>query len=342
MTDQPTTYPPVSALEQAIPNEEHYAQKIADRFKETLAKYYEPGSTKRMFHPKMHGLLRAELVVEPGLPTELQVGLFKSPKTYPAWVRLSNAKRHPSPDKKNDMRGMAIKLFDVEGEKLIESEKDAKTHDFLLVTTRTLQTKSVRDFQKSIYALTGGPLALFFFSITHPGIVIRSIQQISKCSHLFEKSYFSTVPSKFGAEDRAVKYAVFPQNPPDVDFPDNPEDDFLRQRLSEHLTTHDFKFDFMVQFQENPDEEPIEDPRKEWKTLFRKVATLHIPKQTFDTPAQHQYGENLSFSPWHCIEAHRPLGGANRARKLVYEQLSAYRHERNGEAVKEPDSIISF
>ena len=42
-----------------------------------------------------------------------------------------------------------------------------------------------------------------------------------------------------------------------------------------------------------------------------------------------QHCENLSFNPWHSLPAHRPLGGINRARKVVYPALSKLRHERN-------------
>ena len=46
--------------------------------------------------------------------------------------------------------------------------------------------------------------------------------------------------------------------------------------------------------------------------------------------------ENLSFTPWHALEDQRPLGGINRARKVAYEAISKYRHERNGVPRVEP------
>src|SRR5262249_40912959 len=46
--------------------------------------------------------------------------------------------------------------------------------------------------------------------------------------------------------------------------------------------------------------------------------------------------ENLSFTPWHAITAHEPLGEINLVRKEVYTQLSDLRHRMNGVEPREP------
>lgn len=51
------------------------------------------------------------------------------------------------------------------------------------------------------------------------------------------------------------------------------------------------------------------------------------------------FDENLTFRPGHALVAHRPLGSVMRARLQVYEALSAYRHEKNQEKVKAPESV---
>lgn len=341
MTSSSFKHRPGLGEERPIPNEEYYAQLIADRFKETLSAAYKPDGFRRMFHPKMHGLLKAQLDIEPDLPEALQGGIFQSGKSYPAWVRLSNAKRFPAADNKSDMRGMAVKLFDVPGKKILEGFEDANTQDFLLVTSATLQTKSVRDFQKSIYALTTGGLALIWYSLTHIQTVWRSLKQITKAANLLEESYFSTTPSLFG-EGRAVKYAMIPQKPAISTMPDDPADDFLKQRLIDDLGANEYRFDFVVQFQEDPKSEPIEDPRKRWETSYQKVATLRILKQEFASEDQEAYARTLSFTPWHSIAEHRPIGGVNRARKLVYQQVATFRLEQNNQPNIEPTGLQDF
>jgi hypothetical protein len=66
------------------------------------------------------------------------------------------------------------------------------------------------------------------------------------------------------------------------------------------------------------------------------VADVHIPRQQFDTPERNAFCENLSFTPWHALEDHRPLGGLNRIRKAVYEEIAVYRHAMNGVPYQEP------
>jgi hypothetical protein len=86
----------------------------------------------------------------------------------------------------------------------------------------------------------------------------------------------------------------------------------------------------------------VETSTIEWKESeapFIKVATITIPKQTFATPERDQFGENLSFTPWHALPQHRPLGAVNRVRRVVYDTISGLRHELNGAERREPTSL---
>ena len=52
---------------------------------------------------------------------------------------------------------------------------------------------------------------------------------------------------------------------------------------------------------------PVENPTIAWDEAaspFRKVATIRIPAQTFDTPEQMTFCENLSYTPWHALPEH--------------------------------------
>lgn len=329
--------------EHVQPNEGIYIEKIIQAFKHALHEYYPAGNVKRMFHPKMHGLLKASFSIAPDLEEKYQQGLFQPGKQYPCWIRFSNARKKPASDTKKDLRGMAIKLIGVPGEKLLEQHPDAVTQDFVCVTSKTLQARSVHDFQKSLSALMAGGRNLVWYALTHPVVVIRSLKQISRCSNLLQTSFFSTTPYRFGeGENFAVKYAVVPQHESPVSPRVHPSENFLKEQLIQDLAHADFYFDFMIQLQENAVTMPIEDPTVEWSSPFIKLATIRIPKQQFNSSAQETYGENLSFTPWHCIKEHQPLGGVNRARKAVYTALSAFRHELNVQAAQEPVTMESF
>jgi hypothetical protein len=101
----------------------------------------------------------------------------------------------------------------------------------------------------------------------------------------------------------------------------------------------------MVQFQTDAVKMPVEDSSVEWNesdSPFVPVARIRIPPQVFDTAAQNDYAEQLSFTPWHALPEHRPLGGVNRTRKIVYERNSGLRHTANGMPRREPAGLADF
>jgi len=117
---------------------------------------------------------------------------------------------------------------------------------------------------------------------------------------------------------------------------------YLRYNLAQTLNENEAKFDFFVQLQTDADAMPIEDPTVPWSSQNIKVATLTIPPQIFDTNQQIEYGENLSFNPWHSLPEHRPLGAFNRVRKRVYETMSKFRHAKNKVPDFEPKDSPDF
>jgi hypothetical protein len=85
----------------------------------------------------------------------------------------------------------------------------------------------------------------------------------------------------------------------------------------------------------------VEDSRAPWdegRSAFTPVATIVIPGQDFSSEDRMRFCENLSFTPWHGLPAHRPLGNINRTRKVVYEAVSKFRHEANHAVRKEPSA----
>ena len=91
--------------------------------------------------------------------------------------------------------------------------------------------------------------------------------------------------------------------------------------MIQQLAAGSARFDFEVQPRTSPDMS-VENSMIEWKEAdapFFKLATITIPQQLFATPERDQFGENLSFAPWHALPQHRPLGAINRARRVIYE-----------------------
>ena len=85
---------------------------------------------RRAVFLKPHGVAKADFIMVPGLPEQYKVGIFAHER-FSAWVRFSSDTQPHAPDMKSTV-GIGIKLFDVPGEKLLESSKHATTADFLL------------------------------------------------------------------------------------------------------------------------------------------------------------------------------------------------------------------
>lgn len=326
------------------PNEEELIQKLLS-IRRTHVKQGPSGKFLRESHPKHHGCVRADFIVEPGLPSDLRVGIFATETTYPAWIRFSNANGLKSngsyrPDINRDVRGAAVKLMGVPGKKILEGESNETTQDFLLISAEALIAHDLAAFVKLLAELKVLTLLWYFFNPLHPhlrelGIGLRSPIKIG---NPLDVAYFSVVPYLFGAGP-AVKYKLHPMVDQPSKAPFFPPADFLRNAMQQRLSTEGAQFAFLVQLQKDPYKMPVEDPSIIWDeslSPYRKVATVRIPAQRFDSPEQMDFCENLSFTPWHCLPEHRPLGGLNRARKVIYETLSKLRHELNQVPRREP------
>jgi len=327
------------AQENPPPGEAEYIYDLADRLIDKIIKDNPTGIMRRDAHPKLHGVVKAKFIIEPDLPEQLRIGVFKHPGTYQAWVRFSNQDGSINPDINRDIRGMAIKLMGVEGEKLLEQEKEEKTQDFILISTNVFVTRNAEEFDDLIKAFAGGIFAKVRFFATHWRVGWNLLKSMKKVANPLQIRYWSTTPYLFG--NTAVKYSAIPTVEVADPISKTPQDNFLRGAMIRQLEQGEARFTFTVQLQANADEMPIEDPGQEWSesvSPFRKVATIKIPKQSFDSEKQREFGENLSYSPWHCLPEHRPLGGVNRARKVVYRAISTFRHKKNNAPRKEPTS----
>jgi len=136
--------------EYPLPDEAAHIKEISDLFTGMSERKYPPGvrPMRRDAHTKAHGCVKAELTVPPQVPERARVGLFKAASTHPAWIRYSNAFSSIDSDGKIDVRGMAIKVMGVEGEKLLEAEKLEQTQDFLLINTNVFFSPNTSEYVK--------------------------------------------------------------------------------------------------------------------------------------------------------------------------------------------------
>jgi len=303
-------------------NEAENTKVIVELLIGELKKVYKNGQTLRQFHAKMHGYVDAEFIVDSNLPKHLKVGLFKQPKTYKCKIRFSNGspKLHSSDSEKGVM-GLAMQLKD---------ENNVVIQDFVLTTAPILSPGKVKAYKTATIALMGNILlkALYAINPLNWKDLYYLLKTFKHCPNLLEVDYYSATPYLFN-NSNAVKYNVHPTSLKRSPMPKTERKDFLREFLVRDLASSEVSLDFRVQFREDPILQPIEDPRVEWTTPFQKVATIRINAQIFDTPTIRDKGEKMKFSPWTCLSEHRPLGGINRARKEVYNELAKFREDQN-------------
>ena len=322
-----------SPWEQVPPGEAEAMLSITEAIEQRVrARAVSDPPARRDAHAKMHGCVEAELRVLDGLPPELAKGLFARPARYPAWVRFSNGSGTPVKDDAGDGRGMAIKVMGVAGSR-------TGSQDFLMINNPVFFIGDAADYVG--FNKTDNPVTFFLNPLRlHLRDMFLAMQTAGhKVSNPLNSRYWSMTPYLCG--DRPCKFSARPAGTPSP-FEDRATPDFLRDNLVKALDAGDAAFDFCIQLQTDPRAQPVEDPTVEWReqdSPFAPVARLTIPRQGFDTPERRALGENLSFTPWRGLDAHRPLGGINRVRRTVYETISRVRHELNGTVRAEPAGL---
>ena len=313
----------------------------------TAAHNANPNATVvRDAHAKHHGCVTAEFRVLGNLPAWAAVGVFKEAHTFPAWIRYSNGSGQSDKDSVGDGRGMAIKLMDVEGTKILDEEREAKTQDFLMINHPVFFVRNPVDYVAFTKATTSGSPLKFFFPGVNPlawrlhEMAIGATIKAKSVAQMLEIQYWSMTPYQLGEEQ--IKFTAKPCLPPSGLYRNKGTRDFLRENMKEELDQNGACFEFYVQRRTHPNEQsmPIDDPTINWDNAsnpaapYTKVAVINIPQQDFS--GNMDFCENLSYTPWHSLPEHRPLGGINFVRKTVYETVSKLRHDLNKAERKEP------
>lgn len=342
-TPKALIYPNIdpSLSESLYPNEAATAKQIADTIEMSIRKEYVTDIALRDAHPKAHGCVRAEFKINETLPPLLAQGVFIPGKTYQAWIRFSNGSSNAKQaDIKKDARGMAIKFLDVSGKNL--SDENSSTQDFIMINHPVFFANDPARYLSFMQDINSDKFLKKLhipFALGAKGTWI-ALNSRNKISNPLQTRYWSMVPYQLGLGDhrQAVKYSARACSTIVSPIPARPNRDFLREALRTSLQESDACMEFLVQPRTSTSMS-VEDSMTEWKedqAPFYEVATIHISKQVFDTPEQNKFCENLSFTPWHALVEHKPLGGINRMRKIIYEQISRVRHEMNSTERLEP------
>jgi hypothetical protein len=242
---------------------------------------------------------------------------------------------------------ISVKLMDVPGVKLMNEEKH--TQDMFGVSPPTFVTgDTYANAHLQSWSVKNASL-FHFVNFKRPHVLDLIMQglYIKTQSSPLEAPYFSCVPYLMG-EGQAMMYSFWPKSnrkTPIPRLPLRPPDDYLRNAMIAALAAGDVELDVRVQLQTDAHLMPIENASVLWPERLSprvSVATLRIPRQTFNSPEQMAFARRLSFNPWHCVADHRPLGNQSRARRRMYYELSKFRHDMNKVPHYEPDGSERF
>jgi Dyp-type peroxidase family len=326
-------------IEVEAPNEREDALADAALHREKIERDYEKQArdrhAKRGFHVKCHGIVRAKLVVRHDLPEGFRHGIFRERgREYDAWVRYSSSAFTPAADTAPDARGVAIKVMGVDGPRA-DGGFERQTQDLLMIASPILMVGTIAEALPFDRAMIRGNAALLAHLATHPAEGYRLFRHVlTKPLHPLAATYSSVAPFRLGPT-RVVRWALRPASGAEL-VRIEPGRDHLREALRRQLAKDGrVELELCVEVR-GARHEPIDDCSVDWRGARERIADLILSSEGFGTGEQEALGEKMSFNPWNALEAHRPLGNLNRARRIVYRAIYGARTRLNGLEPFEP------
>ncbi len=365
----PQPYLPYSpSVEQPAANEAVIFDELSrtmQHITRTMASRYR--HAYRPVHAKSHGVLVGTLEVLPGLPPELKQGLFATEAKYPVIMRFSTNPGDMLADNVSSPRGLAVKVLNVEGE-TVPNHAGATTQDFVCINTNVFAApdpegflKQIKLFDKGLEVSEGVKHAV---SLTARGTnaVLKAVHLSSAtlegigaaAVHPLGESFSTVAPLRYGDYIAKIGFAPGSENLKELTGKviDLGQDyNALEEEIKRFFRHEDAVWDVKVQLalaaepgaEEKDKDFPIERADKEWpedKSPWQTVARITVAAQNSYSDARQLFvDEQLSFSPWHALAAHRPLGGIMRSRLKAYEEARKYRAQRNARESIEPKSV---
>ena len=328
---------------------------------ETMAKIREKtledgGHPLRSVHAKSHGLLNAELEVFDDLPASLKQGLFAKAGRYPVVMRFSTLPGDVLDDSVSTPRGLAIKVYGVEGERLPAAS--GATQDFVMVNGPAFASPNAKAFLANLKLLAAttdkaeGAKKVLSGVFRGLNTVVEGLSGAPSPTlatlggqaetHILGDSFYTQVPHRYG--DYIAKVSVAPASDGlkalhGKHIPIDGHPTGIRDAVVEFFHAGGGEWDVRVQLCTDLHDMPIEDAHKKWdedKSPYLTVGRITAQPQTaWSEERSAIVDDGMSFSPWHGLAAHRPLGSIMRARKASYEQSARFRQEKTGHATAE-------
>ena len=350
----------VPSLEQPEKNEDETNRELQESFQDILDITSEDeGRAIRSVHAKSHGILTGTLDILPDLPPEYAQGIFARPGSHAALARISTNPGDILHDSIGLPRGLALKVTDVEGERLPGSQ-DSLSQDFVMINAPAFTVSDASEFLKNL-KLLAKTTDRAEWAKRGLAAVLRGAEKLVEATggesgflqsmggaanvHPLGETYYTMTAYRYG--DYVAKLSLAPASDNLTALAGNKVDtsgrpDALREEVAEAMARSDGKWELRVQLCRDVETMPIEDASVVWDEAlspFVTVARLTIPAQTgWSENRARKVDDCMRFSPWNGLAAHRPLGRINRVRKDSYNLSANFRGRVNACPMHEPSA----
>ena len=355
--NDPIPYSP--ALEAREDDEAKTNEEMQQTFQDILNITAEDeGKAIRSVHAKSHGILTGTLEVLADLPPEYRQGMFAKPGRHGALARISTNPGDILHDTIGLPRGMALKVLDVEGNRLPGS--DASVQDWLMINAPAFNAEDGKDFLKNLkllakttdraeWAKKGLSTVLRGAEklLEKTGRESATLQSMGGAPnvHPLGETHYTMTPYRYG--DFVAKLSLAPVSPnltaltgEIIDASDR--HDGIREDVASAMAQADGVWELRVQLLRDREKMPVEDATVAWDeklSPFVAVARLTVPAQAgWSEEKSATVDDCMRFSPWNGLEAHRPLGRINRIRRDSYDLSARFRAQTNGCPMHEPSA----
>jgi hypothetical protein len=356
------------AVETIDPKIDEYMTRIIDFWEKTVRESPAregSGRAVRGAHAKTLGVARAEVEIFGDVPAPYAQGIYAKPGRHDALIRFSSASNHLGPDAQlGPVLGCAIKIFDIDGPKLVEDEPDSATFDLVLKNNPVFVSSTAKHYlvlqevgNDSIKYLARGKTGfreLLTDLLTGRGTFEQSdwaweeMFAFVKAAQLpvrnpVVSTYWTMGVVRHG--DYIAKLRVAPVEDGaarvihrELDLRSGP--DVFGPALADDLRARAFDFDLQVQLCADLDAMPVNDAMVEWPeklSAFVTVGRVHIPRQDISGSLNSEKCDALAFNQWRVTSDHQPLGEIMKVRQ-IYSASAKMRRTLNHQPQNEPAS----
>jgi hypothetical protein len=355
-------------IETIDPDIEEYMARIID-FWETRVRESPTtegtGRALRGAHAKTLGVVRAEVEILGDVPLPYAQGIYAKPGRHGALIRFSSANNHLGPDAQlGSVLGSAIKIFDVEGSKLVEDEPDSNTFDLVLKNNPTFVANTARHYlvlqevgnESGKYLARGKEGFREFLTdlLTGKGTFEQSDWAWEEMFAFVKaaqtpiqnpllSTYWTMAAVRHGDYVAKVRVAPAADTPAhaihrELDIHSGP--DVFGPVLQEELQARAFDFDLQVQLCTDLKAMPVNDATVEWPeklSPFVTVGRVRLPRQDISAYNNLERADALAFNQWRVTDEHRPLGEIMQVRR-IYTASAKVRRTLNHQPLREPTS----